>query len=165
MIAAGQKSVSSADGRLTGRWHKGCFSCTTCHNPFATADFYVHQDEPYCAQHYHVANGSLCAGCGHGIEGQYLEAMRNTVKGEEKFHPNCLTCVLCRTVLTGDYFAHDGRFFCERDIQRVAGPRNRPPQYSQSPPTRMGPGPSQLSTPSQRPGRYPERRTTKLMMM
>ena len=166
-IAAGQKSVSSADGRLTGRYHKDCFSCTTCHSPFTTADFYVHHDKPYCAPHYHAVNGSLCGGCGHGIEGQYLEAMRNTVNGQEKFHPHCLTCVLCRTVLKGDYFAHDGRFFCERDIQRVAGPpRNRSPQYPRSPPTtRMGPGPSQLSAPSQRPGRYPERRTTKLMMM
>ena len=35
------KSVSSADGRLTGRYHKACFVCFTCRSPFETADFYV----------------------------------------------------------------------------------------------------------------------------
>ncbi|KAI5290194.1 hypothetical protein KEM54_002236, partial [Ascosphaera aggregata] len=67
------KSVSSADGRLTGRWHRKCFRCATCREPFATGDFYVHGNEPYCAQHYHELNGSLCAACNKGIEGIYLE--------------------------------------------------------------------------------------------
>ncbi|KAI5310526.1 hypothetical protein KEM55_005827 [Ascosphaera atra] len=67
------KSVSSADGRLTGRWHRGCFKCAKCQEPFETGDFYVHEDRPYCAQHYHELNGSLCAACGTGIEGTYLE--------------------------------------------------------------------------------------------
>ncbi|KAK0927659.1 hypothetical protein LTR29_017614, partial [Friedmanniomyces endolithicus] len=63
------KSVKAADGRLTGRWHKPCFRCVTCAQPFTTADFYVWGNEPYCEQHYHEANGSLCEGCGGGIEG------------------------------------------------------------------------------------------------
>lgn len=67
------KSVSSADGRLTGRWHRKCFRCTKCQEPFATGDFYVHDNQPYCSQHYHELNGSLCAACNSGIEGTYLE--------------------------------------------------------------------------------------------
>ncbi|EFW18234.1 conserved hypothetical protein [Coccidioides posadasii str. Silveira] len=67
------KSVSSADGRLTGRWHKACFVCYTCHSPFQTADFYVLDNNPFCAQHYHELNGSLCASCGQGIEGPCLQ--------------------------------------------------------------------------------------------
>ncbi|EPE08316.1 lim domain-containing protein [Ophiostoma piceae UAMH 11346] len=63
------KSVSSADGRLTGRYHKACFVCTTCSEPFTSAEFYVHNDMPYCERHYHEVNGSLCGTCNNGIEG------------------------------------------------------------------------------------------------
>ena len=166
IIAANQKSVSSADGRLTGRYHKECFACTTCHNAFATADFYVLRDQPYCAQHYHTLNGSLCGSCGHGIEGQYLEATRSEAKGAEKFHPKCFTCVMCRVVLKHDYFAHHGRFFCERDIHRVASPPNRSPN-GRGPTIGLGPaGSSYLSAGNAMPrGKFPERRTTKLMIM
>jgi LIM domain len=166
IIGANQKSVSSADGRLTGRYHKECFACTTCHNAFATADFYVLRDQPYCAQHYHTLNGSLCGSCGHGIEGQYLEATRSEAKGAEKFHTKCFTCVMCRVVLKHDYFAHHGRFFCERDIHRVAGPPNRPPN-GRGPATGLGPGGSSYLSPGNAMprGKFPERRSTKLMIM
>ncbi len=163
MIAANQKSVSSADGRLTGRYHKECFACTTCHSAFATADFYVLRDQPYCSQHYHALNGSLCGSCGRGIEGQYLEATRSKARGPEKFHAKCFTCVMCRVVLTHDYFEHHGRFFCEKDIHRVAGP---PPSRSPNmgPGGRPGPGANGfLSVGNGR--KFPERRSTKLMIM
>lgn len=81
------KSVSSADGRLTGRYHKRCFVCQTCQEPFKTTDFYVLNNQPYCGRHYHELNGSLCQTCDKGIEGQYLET---AVK--QKFHPHCFTC-------------------------------------------------------------------------
>ncbi|KAI2785671.1 hypothetical protein POX_h09429 [Penicillium oxalicum] len=55
------KSISSSDGRLTGRYHRGCFVCFDCHSPFPSADFYVLDNRPYCAQHYHERNGSLSA--------------------------------------------------------------------------------------------------------
>lgn len=81
------KSVSSADGRLTGRYHKHCFVCSTCKDPFQTADFYILEDKPYCARHYHLLNNSICTGCDEGIEGQYLET-----ELKQKFHPKCFTC-------------------------------------------------------------------------
>ena len=81
------KSVSSADGRLTGRYHKNCFVCKTCKEPFQTADFYVIGNHPYCSRHYHQLNGSLCRTCDRGIEGQYLET-----ELKQKFHPSCFTC-------------------------------------------------------------------------
>lgn len=81
------KSVSSADGRLTGRYHKQCFVCKTCREPFQTADFYVINNHPYCERHYHQLNGSLCRACDRGIEGQYL-----ATESKQKFHPNCFTC-------------------------------------------------------------------------
>ena len=81
------KSVSSADGQLTGRYHKDCFVCQTCKEPFKTADFYIMDNNPYCSRHYHQLNGSLCKSCDRGIEGQYLEA-----ETKSKFHPTCFTC-------------------------------------------------------------------------
>ena len=81
------KSVSSADGRLTGRYHKQCFVCKTCREPFQTTDFYVLENHPFCGRHYHELNKSLCTNCDRGIEGQYVETdMRH------KFHPHCFNC-------------------------------------------------------------------------
>jgi hypothetical protein len=81
------KSVSSADGRLTGRWHKQCFVCQTCREPFQSAEFYVLDNLPFCARHYHELNRSLCKRCDHGIEGPCLETVNR-----DRFHPNCFTC-------------------------------------------------------------------------
>jgi uncharacterized CHY-type Zn-finger protein len=133
------KSVSSADGRLTGRYHKQCFVCKTCSEPFATATFYVIDDAPYCERHYHKLNGSMCQSCDRGIEGQYLETER-----KQKYHPTCLTCSDCRRVLRDDYFEMNGKVYCERDAYRKAQQRNF-----------LGPGGTNRV----------ERRTTRLMIM
>jgi LIM domain len=206
---AGQKSISSKDGRLSGRYHKQCFACHTCRGHFETADFYVHDDHPFCAEHYHALNGSLCSGCGKGIEGQYLEATNKAHKQAEKFHPKCLTCSSCRISLQDDYFEWMGKVYCERDAKQAAGvPMQSPsdaflsPRPSPSPGSNVSTNPSSLGrpglpsgpraglrppVPGQAPGsgngflfpfppngglrappsggRFPERRTTKLMMM
>ena len=84
------KSISSADGRLTGRYHKACFVCQTCRQPFQSAEFYVLDNLPYCQRHYHELNQSLCPSCDRGIEGRCLET-----EGRERFHPNCFRCFVC----------------------------------------------------------------------
>lgn len=118
------KSVSSADGRLSGRYHKACFVCASCRDPFQTAEFYVHSDRPYCKQHYHQVNGSLCGSCGDGIEGQYLED-----ESTRKYHVNCFRCGDCKAVLKDGYFDVDGRAYCENDAWR----RLQPQSYRRSP--------------------------------
>ncbi|KAK2882481.1 hypothetical protein FQN49_000311 [Arthroderma sp. PD_2] len=135
------KSVSSADGRLTGRYHKACFVCHTCHSPFQTADFYVLDNHPYCAADYHRLNGTLCAECGHGIEGPCLEAEEiidsqpdNSTKKNQKFHPGCFKCRTCHIVLNGDYFEWNGSAYCERDGRRAAGMMPPPRQPGGYPP-------------------------------
>lgn len=135
------KSVSSADGRLSGRYHKGCFVCKTCNNVFQTADFYVIQNHPYCGRHYHELNNSLCQGCDRGIEGQYLETQTR-----RKFHSYCFTCQDCHKILREDYFEWNGRTLCEQHAFKAA----------QQPSSALGIGGGR---------RYPERRTTKLMTM
>ncbi|KAL2868112.1 LIM domain-containing protein [Aspergillus lucknowensis] len=215
------KAISSADGRLTGRYHRACFVCFQCRTPFETTDFYVLNDLPFCAQHYHQRNGSLCAGCLNGIEGQYLETNERTGPGpgdRQKFHLDCLRCRTCQVDLKGEYFEWDGLVYCERDARRAAassvphhlrrptmpssplappyGPpfpsRGRPPPpgypgrgrgrrpppgsfdgYRPPPPARGrgpyrgGPPPSPGShlEPPPGPRRFPERRTTRLMMI
>ncbi|OAX77354.1 hypothetical protein ACJ72_08350, partial [Emergomyces africanus] len=211
------KSVSSADGRLTGRWHKACFVCTTCSSPFQTADFYVLDNLPYCAHHYHELNGSLCASCNMGIEGQYLETEEENENfaggARKKYHPGCFRCQTCHMVLRGDYFEWEGLAYCERDGRRAAAamypppspstmmpppgrpgfrrppypPRGYPGGYGPAPRPGPGPGPRYgprgpgMQYPPQPPHpglnvpgqgmynnnnrRYPERRTTRLMMI
>lgn len=103
------KSVKAADGRLTGRYHKHCFVCKTCRSAFATADFYVIDNNPYCEHHYHELNNSLCVHCDRGIEGPYLETQHN-----QKFHPSCFTCIDCHKTLSDDYFEIAGKVYCEQ---------------------------------------------------
>jgi uncharacterized CHY-type Zn-finger protein len=137
------KSISSADGRLTGRYHKQCFVCNTCQEPFQTATFYVIDDAPYCERHYHKLNGSTCTTCDKGIEGQYLESGR-----KQKFHPHCLACADCKRILKRDYFEMNGRVYCERDAWK----RSQQPKFAGN--GGLGVGTNRM-----------ERRTTRLMMM
>ncbi|KAF2774205.1 hypothetical protein EJ03DRAFT_322794 [Teratosphaeria nubilosa] len=149
------KSVKAADGRLTGRWHKACFTCRTCEQPFTTADFYVIDNHPYCEQHYHEKNGSLCYGCNCGIEGQYLETSSSmSGGGDRKFHPRCFTCHDCRQVLNEDYFEISGKVYCERHALAAMRGQAR----------LAAPGAGGLSAPDRR-ALTAERRTTRLGMM
>jgi hypothetical protein len=149
------KSISSADGRLTGRYHKACFVCTQCRAPFSSSTFYVMNDAPYCELHYHELNGSLCSSCGVGIEGQYLED-----EAARKHHPTCFRCGDCGKVLQDGYFEVNGQAYCETDawarVQQhqqqsraqspLAGGRSPPEGPSsrlappQNPGSRLGPG-------------------------
>ena len=132
------KSVSSADGRLTGKYHKACFVCTTCSAPFTSAEFYVLDNKPYCEQHYHKLNGSLCGSCDRGIEGQYLED-----EAQIKYHSGCFRCLDCGMSLSDGYFEVDGLAYCEPDAWRRVQPthsggggmeQQQPDPYAQPPP-------------------------------
>ncbi|KAK0719701.1 hypothetical protein B0H67DRAFT_599371 [Lasiosphaeris hirsuta] len=107
------KSISSADGRLTGRYHKACFVCSDCQEPFTSSTFYVLDDRPYCEMDYHKLNGSLCQNCGTGIEGQYLED-----ESTKKHHVGCFKCGDCGMALKDGYFEVNGKAYCEKDAWR-----------------------------------------------
>ncbi|KAK9782618.1 hypothetical protein SCAR479_00961 [Seiridium cardinale] len=159
------KSISSADGRLTGRYHKACFVCTTCQSPFTSAEFYVLNDKPYDSGCYHRLNGSLCTTCGVGIEGQYLED-----DSAHKHHPGCFRCGDCGMALQDGYFEVNGKAYCERDAwKRVQQPVMAPIPYGRSgmapqPSSRLGlPNGSRLAPPGLRPRM--EKRMTRLGMI
>jgi formylmethanofuran dehydrogenase subunit E len=48
-----KSAVSSSDGQLKGKWHRHCFTCTKCDQPFQGDSFYVLAGKPWCQQHYH----------------------------------------------------------------------------------------------------------------
>ncbi|KAF2112939.1 hypothetical protein BDV96DRAFT_648565 [Lophiotrema nucula] len=135
------KSVKDSSGRLTGRYHKQCFVCRTCRSPFPGAEFYVFNNFPYCEQHYHQLNGSLCKSCNRGIEGQYLETDQR-----QKFHPKCFTCFTCRVVLRDDYYEVEGKPYCDRHAYHASKQGNF-----------LGPGGNRA--------RNMQKRSTRLMMM
>jgi hypothetical protein len=48
-----KSAVSSLDGQLKGKWHRKCFTCSRCDQPFEGDSFYVHNGQPWCQLHYH----------------------------------------------------------------------------------------------------------------
>jgi len=108
--------VSSKDGQLKGKWHKDCFTCFTCGDPFPSKTFYVHSNNPYCAYHYAEVNDSLCV-CGDPIEGECAVA-----HGGERFHPDCFVCEKsgCGTRLEEGYWEIDGERVCEKHAGQLS---------------------------------------------
>lgn len=113
-------AVKSSDGALRGVFHRSCFSCAACEAPFTDGSFYVYNNQPYCARHYHRLNGSLCRECEGGIEGD----CRQTDTGD-RFHPQCFSCqytskkgASCLEPLADYYVVGDQRL-CERHAARV----------------------------------------------
>ena len=80
--------------------------------PFPDKTFYVYDGRPYCAYHYHEANGSLCAAssCGQPIEGPCAVAHSGA-----KYHPEHILCEYPRcTTRLDEYYDADGKMFCEK---------------------------------------------------
>lgn len=107
-----RQAVSSRDGQLKGKYHKGCFNCHACHQPFPDKEFYVFDGKPFCAYHYHEANDSLCAAtsCGQPIEGPC--AVNHAGR---RYHPEHLLCEYedgCGEKLV-EYWEVDGQMLCE----------------------------------------------------
>lgn len=111
-----RRAVHAAE--LHGQWHRGCFTCSDCAQPLSRSQpCYVHGDMPYCGQHYHARNGSLCAICHTGVEGECLENHKH-----ERFHTECLRCYVCRQTIQQQYsLINDTIAICaHHDLQALA---------------------------------------------
>lgn len=109
--AKGQlRAIYSKTGELSGQWHRKCFQC--CYHEGDATDgikcniqfnkhvqCYVFDDQPYCFQHYHILNNSICQHCEDGIEGECIE---NELM--EKWHLQCLKCSNCHMGIRQDYY-------------------------------------------------------------
>lgn len=99
----GKSIFSKKDNELSGQWHRDCFRCLKCNVRFnKKIPCYILDDKPYCQQHYHEENYSICQICNGFIEGECLENDRT-----ERFHAHCLTCFLCRTPISSDYYIYN----------------------------------------------------------
>ncbi|QLQ81975.1 hypothetical protein HG537_0G02290 [Torulaspora globosa] len=122
---------SKRANELSGQWHRECFKCLNCAIKFnKKIPCYILDDQPYCQQHYHEKNGSICQVCQGFIEGECLENDRT-----ERFHVHCLTCFLCETRITNDYFIYNGELpLCNaHDIETLLrdGLTGEPPSNAQ----------------------------------
>lgn len=91
---------SKRDNELSGQWHRDCFRCVKCSKKFnKKIPCYILNDQPYCQQHYHEENHSICQVCSKFIEGECLENDNN-----ERFHIHCLRCFICKKIIENDYF-------------------------------------------------------------
>ncbi|KND05117.1 uncharacterized protein SPPG_00788 [Spizellomyces punctatus DAOM BR117] len=100
---------------LNSTFHKECFVCKICKEPFPDKSFYVLGDDPLCRFHYHESNNSLCGTCDQPIEGPCAEVM----EFNKRYHPECWCCYVCQTPLTATYYSFANRPYCEMDIMKV----------------------------------------------
>lgn len=113
----GKRIYSKKNNELSGQWHRECFQCTKCSTTFSkTVPCYILNDQIYCQEHYHEENNSICRVCRKFIEGECLENDKI-----ERFHMHCLTCVLCKKIITNDYYIFNGEIpLCvEHDIEQL----------------------------------------------
>ncbi|GAA5967478.1 hypothetical protein JCM11641_000559 [Rhodosporidiobolus odoratus] len=122
-------AVTSSDGKVVGKYHRECFACFECGEGFAAGEFYVFDGKPYCQQHYHFLNGSLCANgsCGKPIEGSCVSLVGEENGGGGRYHPPCFQCSepSCVVPLLVHHFVVDRLPYCEL---HAAGPIRRRPQ-------------------------------------
>ncbi|AWU77552.1 uncharacterized protein C5L36_0D02930 [Pichia kudriavzevii] len=114
-ILESEKKIWSKDHQLSGQWHRKCFGCYKCGAKFSKgSSCYVFNNQPYCEEHFHELNGSLCQICNKGVEG---ECLQNDIN--EAFHIDCLKCVICGLNVQGDYFLFRGEVMCEADANEL----------------------------------------------
>ncbi|CCD25317.1 Pxl1p NDAI_0E05000 [Naumovozyma dairenensis CBS 421] len=96
----GKKIFSKNDNELSGQWHRECFQCTNCKIKFnKRIPCYILNDTPYCQQHFHEENNSICKICSNFIEGKCLENDKL-----ERFHVDCLNCFICHKQILDEYY-------------------------------------------------------------
>ncbi|KAJ3608164.1 hypothetical protein NHX12_025214 [Muraenolepis orangiensis] len=83
---------------LQGRWHLGCFKCSTCHH-LLTGEYITRDGLPYCVRDYQVQFGVQCDACNQFITGKVLEdsfaGFLWEMAGDRHFHPSCAQCCRC----------------------------------------------------------------------
>ncbi|CAF3882558.1 unnamed protein product [Rotaria magnacalcarata] len=92
---------------LGGHYHKNCFVCKECSQPFLTGSFYEHEHQPLCELHYHQRRGSLCSSCQKPIGGRCITAMGR------KYHVEHFICSYCtRQLQNGTFKEFQNKPYC-----------------------------------------------------
>uniref|UniRef100_A0A671WWS9 LIM domain kinase 1 n=1 Tax=Sparus aurata TaxID=8175 RepID=A0A671WWS9_SPAAU len=85
---------------LNTDWHTVCFRCCEC--SASLSHWYYEKDgRLFCKKDYWTKFGELCHGCNDPITTGLI-----MVAGEQKYHPECFTCLNCRAFIgDGDTYA------------------------------------------------------------
>ncbi|KAM9556320.1 leupaxin isoform 2-T2 [Guaruba guarouba] len=93
---------------LKGAWHPECFVCTDCLSGFSSGSFFELEGRPYCEQHFHQRQGSICHGCGRPVTGRCVTA------AGRKYHPEHFTCTYClRPLHKGTVRERGSKMYCQ----------------------------------------------------
>lgn len=98
-------------------WHPHHFQCAHCGENLEGKEFYEKNNKPYCVKDYQNLYSHSCGICQQPIQGKQVEAQNGF------YHPQCFVCASpgCKVSLAGtDYYAHNGKFYCETHYHTVA---------------------------------------------
>uniref|UniRef100_A0A6Q2YL73 LIM domain kinase 1 n=1 Tax=Esox lucius TaxID=8010 RepID=A0A6Q2YL73_ESOLU len=85
---------------LNTDWHTICFRCCEC-SASLSHWYYEKEGRLFCKKDYWAKFGELCHGCNDPITTGLI-----MVAGEQKYHPECFTCLNCRAFIgDGDTYA------------------------------------------------------------
>ncbi|XP_066512639.1 LIM domain kinase 1-like [Hoplias malabaricus] len=85
---------------LNTDWHTICFRCCEC-SASLSHWYYERDGRLFCKKDYWAKFGELCHGCTEPITTGLI-----MVAGEQKYHPECFTCLNCRSFIgDGDTYA------------------------------------------------------------
>ncbi|CAG6003771.1 unnamed protein product [Menidia menidia] len=74
-------------------WHTVCFRCCEC-NASLSHWYYEKDGRLFCKRDYWAKFGELCHGCNDPITTGLI-----MVAGEQKYHPECFSCLNCRAFI------------------------------------------------------------------
>ena len=94
---------------LEKKWHNECFSCTTC-GCSLSENYYMHENMPYCRDHYIIASCERCKHCTLPIETEFVYGLNDWM-----YHVGCFKCEVCEKPLE-QYFVKDNKAFCLEDF-------------------------------------------------
>ncbi|KAI8868394.1 hypothetical protein GQ42DRAFT_125323, partial [Ramicandelaber brevisporus] len=76
---------------LDRSYHLEHFMCSMCNKLFGAEDnYYEHEDDVYCEEHYNLLVAVRCSGCNQGILGNFVEINENETDSRKgAWHPEC----------------------------------------------------------------------------
>eukprot|EP01111_Echinosteliopsis_oligospora_P007506 TRINITY_DN2268_c0_g1_i2.p1 TRINITY_DN2268_c0_g1~~TRINITY_DN2268_c0_g1_i2.p1 ORF type:complete len:979 (-),score=246.51 TRINITY_DN2268_c0_g1_i2:41-2977(-) len=96
-------------------WHKKCFVCSQCKNPFPDNRYYIRNDQGYCESCDCAVRLSLlpsCVGCMLPIEDtEMTEALGGM------WHLQCFACAHCATPINGSFASKHGKVYCKEHYE------------------------------------------------
>lgn len=108
-IKPDEKTIYDKNGELSGKWHKKCFVCNHCNIKFSkSTPCYIHNDEPFCEEHFFEITGLICFGC----KGRILDDFCLDVIALGKAHIGCFKCHECDVAIEDEYFSNKDINLC-----------------------------------------------------